>query len=1840
MDDTPDDEDYEYQSDNILDTSSPRVHPTSATGSEFERFEESEESYLLTFCADICDQSLNLEELLPDAELGLHTQGLLHKYDLQWISPLGTGGNSTVYTVPLKAYLEQGREYRGSDPKFIVCRRRQNLLRHSEANHVRIWREFSIEVMLLRNEVLARHANIVNLLSLDFSTRSSASLEPPTFLYEHAELGCLSAFLDRSHRARRRLSRKLMTKLCVDIGNGLEALQSQNVAHLDLKPENVLIMRDNECSEGIGFIAKIADFGCAMVDSASFYVGGTRAWMPPEQLLTPPGTQLKAPTTRFRDVLLWDLYSYGLIVWYISRAGRVRMSSQHLALVTEDAAKNDAMDACLQRVYNSLQDIEWESAEGSENARELVADCIGHLVRYDPRKRDLRRALDCLYGSETRPGNTIRPAGWVHSASKSSDACRRYDMMQGIQGGFLDIYEVNNGHVGRVAVEEFSVFLERLPRRTRVANAALPQLDQWVKDIACAPLKMHRSLFWPEVLLSKMACVQLAFASSGRRDSSEYWIQKAVQIEESIGIPLHLRIAHSLVPEISPVDSPNSWVLPRSLIARKLRYRLSSPSAGCMNSISDCAHIEDALRFDRDRCDGFFTTMTPEYLESIAQAASNLQTEVAETHNVWVDLISKFHTAVGDTLATYAAGSLRLLPLLWGAVEEGSCSPTLPNDMGLSAITIAFRGGNSAAAHYLLDKVVKRGLSAELAESEFLPFLFCLPDEDQQSLFTKAVQCNNLVLNQVYRTVDSFLPLNLFQQAILLKKLWLLAYILDLQKGESMGPQNLEDVVLHGIESCTAIHSAEYLRCFVERWMVIAKKPINYDAIIGIALSQSRLFWKAANGEKFLDKMTLTLSFLIDKRGLDNHQFMVWGWIHKARRFGCTEILPFLYSFLNEETAANDSEQFLVSRFLLWSLEFEDFASADLAVRRLSGTVDGRNNFMAFGSLPSIFYWTIQFFSISSRPRRLKVVRWVLDRGYPLQPRDLPALINWAFTFSGEGGGKQTEQDQDPLSALECPEKSLATLSVDEEESDETLSLPTILHKVLWSAEQLAYVVYDILFMAEPIRPLEAFINAIQTLEQPTLPSILSIPPSATSHRFSGNSFLDLLITDPLISQSVDWKPQVLALFSRHLQRLDIASTLDGSGGLFIMKAVLRSDVALLEALAFQELFRSYIATKQDWVSNAMIELDVSQARWERNMVQHLNAELEGSEFSSHNGLLFPPVVPQREQNELELMKILVSQRSTQTYQAIASNLRRFACDGQYRPADEFLQSLRVLVAALAEMDIRPVILHHCVLGFTLHDAIAANPSLRSVASLSETIFEVLQVVDCRVRDTVPGQFPCIVTHERWSIGAQYTILYLLGSSECKAQVEEVNPTAFDGLSHARLRLTKNCLVTAQMKLQQISTIFHAHLNLFTDDEPLVVPLDLEGRCRYRLLRAMAQYSNCRGGSGIRAPASFNGNDRLKKLLVAVSRCRKMRRLTLDSGEDSPSRNFSKGELAEVEELEEELGVGLTQTEWLNSEELSQTIAAHTENSYGLFLILLLEGAAWFRRLQSILQCEGRASQHGAASLTRQLSKMADLKLQIAHALTTDIQQRFLQSGLRPDPTQLITRFCIRLARRENLFVSMPFHEKTENLPPPGDDSNYLRFLAYHMMGRAADALQHGNSWFESSRQAYRDTFNEGDRPLFDDEMNRKNLGSGRFTGPAALLAEIDPATTQLLCEMAQIKLDVHRRFRDRWTDEDGIQLYAILKGSECDLTIHVLSHLFSEEAVGPQLMSMLDGAPHLDLAGHWAPGSLWARLREVHLEVPSMEERETLGVAVGSTLGLPLDFCVSVDLPERVESI
>lgn len=226
-----DEGDYEFQYDE---------EPT-PTFNERQRMEEREGSHLLTFCADVDDPALNLEPLFAgenDGDMSLSNASLINKYDFVWISPIGAGAYSTVYKVPLKADVEIGDGHEGSLPRYIVCRKRQFIESDSEeadAERARVWRELSIEITILRNEVLRTHQNIVKLLSLYTPYGSWMTTEPPVLIYEHAELGCLSDFLARTRRARRMPDTQILFQLCTDVGRGLEALHSQKFAHLDLK---------------------------------------------------------------------------------------------------------------------------------------------------------------------------------------------------------------------------------------------------------------------------------------------------------------------------------------------------------------------------------------------------------------------------------------------------------------------------------------------------------------------------------------------------------------------------------------------------------------------------------------------------------------------------------------------------------------------------------------------------------------------------------------------------------------------------------------------------------------------------------------------------------------------------------------------------------------------------------------------------------------------------------------------------------------------------------------------------------------------------------------------------------------------------------------------------------------------------------------------------------------------------------------------------------------------------------------------------------------------------------------------------------------------------------------------------------------------------------------------------------------------------------------------------------------------------------------------------------------------------------------------------------------------
>jgi len=72
-----------------------------------------------------------------------------------------------------------------------------------------------------------------------------------------------------------KLSEDIRHQVWIDVSSGLEYIHAQNILHLDIKPQNILL--------GYGGQAKICDFGFSVQSAISMaYGGGTPDYIPPE----------------------------------------------------------------------------------------------------------------------------------------------------------------------------------------------------------------------------------------------------------------------------------------------------------------------------------------------------------------------------------------------------------------------------------------------------------------------------------------------------------------------------------------------------------------------------------------------------------------------------------------------------------------------------------------------------------------------------------------------------------------------------------------------------------------------------------------------------------------------------------------------------------------------------------------------------------------------------------------------------------------------------------------------------------------------------------------------------------------------------------------------------------------------------------------------------------------------------------------------------------------------------------------------------------------------------------------------------------------------------------------------------------------------------------------------------------------------------------------------------------------------------------------------------------------------------------------------------------------------
>ena len=165
------------------------------------------------------------------------------------------------------------------------------------------------ELAALSHPPLHNHRNVVTLHSVGCAVQSRSPLEIcPALFMEEASHGTLAEF-EKSGVVLGASSRR---RLCLDVSEGLAAIHSCGIVHGDLKAGNILVFEDSK----EGFVAKIADFGCAVFldkyrdlePSALVRLPGiSQPWAAPEAGEPIPINRL----------LHTDVYSLGLLIFRI-----------------------------------------------------------------------------------------------------------------------------------------------------------------------------------------------------------------------------------------------------------------------------------------------------------------------------------------------------------------------------------------------------------------------------------------------------------------------------------------------------------------------------------------------------------------------------------------------------------------------------------------------------------------------------------------------------------------------------------------------------------------------------------------------------------------------------------------------------------------------------------------------------------------------------------------------------------------------------------------------------------------------------------------------------------------------------------------------------------------------------------------------------------------------------------------------------------------------------------------------------------------------------------------------------------------------------------------------------------------------------------------------------------------------------------------------------------------------------------------------------------------------------------------------------------------------------------
>ncbi|KAF2474444.1 uncharacterized protein BDR25DRAFT_340904 [Lindgomyces ingoldianus] len=260
-----------------------------------------------------------------------------------------------------------------------------------DASVLRQLYSLSLELRVLTDQRIRANKNIAKLRDVIWNPHADDSGRYwPQLLMEYAEFGTLSSFYDLGYHSS---DVEEEVGWCFAIGDALKCLHQCGIIHGDIKPENVLIFRSDSCQDKLTITPKLADFGFAVIDgdNSSYIPGGTFPWTAPE---------ISAPNLRPDDLYKCDIYSFGLLVWFVFGGGItpfLALDVCEFSLYSPEARKIIQ----LRKQEDELHSL----AVRSLSAEKLVyKGAFKYTLSADPKVRDLSKCLECLRGSSQIEG--------------------------------------------------------------------------------------------------------------------------------------------------------------------------------------------------------------------------------------------------------------------------------------------------------------------------------------------------------------------------------------------------------------------------------------------------------------------------------------------------------------------------------------------------------------------------------------------------------------------------------------------------------------------------------------------------------------------------------------------------------------------------------------------------------------------------------------------------------------------------------------------------------------------------------------------------------------------------------------------------------------------------------------------------------------------------------------------------------------------------------------------------------------------------------------------------------------------------------------------------------------------------------------------------------------------------------------------------------------------------------------------------------------------------------------------------------------------------------------------